>query len=113
MEVTSGDQKIRPWDNAGTQAEVFNGGQDGNSGNLQTGQNAGNLVMVDGISSNRGGSGTGFNLMASAVDQVIVQATQFDAEEGWTTGGYVNTLSKSGQQHSGTATRTITSRTPF
>jgi len=31
--VTSGAQKIRPWDNAGTQAEAFNGGQDGNSGN--------------------------------------------------------------------------------
>jgi len=100
VEVTSGDQKIRPWDNAGTQAEIFNGGQDGSGANGAsfgvTSQAGGNLVMVDGISSNRGGNGTGFNLMASAVDQVIVQSTQYDAQQGWTTGGYVNTLSKGG-----------------
>lgn len=97
--VTSSDQKIRPWDNAGTQGEDFNGGQDGTGTNGfqgQTGQASGNLVMVDGISSNRGGNATGFSLPASAVDQVIVQGTQFDAEQGWTTGGYVNTISKSG-----------------
>lgn len=99
VSVTSSDQKIRPWDNAGVQGEDFNGGQDGTGTNGfqgQTGQSSGNLVMVDGISSNRGGNGTGFNIMASAVDQVIVQATQFDAEQGWTTGGYVNTITKSG-----------------
>ncbi|MGA3323718.1 MAG: carboxypeptidase-like regulatory domain-containing protein [Terriglobia bacterium] len=95
--VTAGDQKIRPWDNAGTQNESFNGGQDGVGGNLiAPGQPSGNQVMVDGISENRGGNGTGFNLMASAVDQIEVQATMYDAENGWSTGGYVNTLSKSG-----------------
>ena len=34
--------------------------------------------------------------MASAVDEVEVQATMYDAENGWSTGGFVNTLSKSG-----------------
>ena len=80
--VTAGDQKIRPWDNAGTQNESFNGGQDGVGGNLiAPGQPSGNQVMVDGISENRNGNGTGFNLMASAVDQIEVQATMYDAAE--------------------------------
>ena len=92
----AGAQKIRPWDNAGTQAEIINGGQAGQGGNLQTGQASGNQVMVDGISINRGGQGTGFNPMASAVQEVVVQGTMYDAQFGWSTGGHINTLTKSG-----------------
>src|SRR5208337_493125 len=68
--TTSGNQKIRPWDNGGTQGEIFTGGQNGNGGNLQSSQLSGNQIMVDGVSENRGGNGTGFNPIAATVDQV-------------------------------------------
>jgi hypothetical protein len=94
--ITAGAQKLRPWDNGGTQGEVINGGQAGGGGNLQQGQGSGNQVMVDGVSINRGGNGTGFNPMASSVDQVVVQGTMYDSQFGWSTGGHINTLTKSG-----------------
>jgi len=94
--ITQGVQKIRPWDNAGTAGESINGGQAGQGGNLQTGQTSGNQVMVDGISSNRGGNGTGFNPIASTVQEVNVQGTMYDARYGWSTGGHINTITKGG-----------------
>jgi hypothetical protein len=94
--ITAGAQKLRPWDNGGTQGEVINGGQAGGGGNLQQGQGSGNQVMVDGVSINRGGNGTGFNPMASSVDQVAVQGTMYDSQFGWSTGGHINILTKGG-----------------
>lgn len=98
--LVAGVQKIRPWDNAGTQAENINGGQSGQGNtsvaSAETGQTSGNQVMVDGISSNRGGNGTGYNPIASTVDQVTVVSTLYDAQYGWSTGGHVNTITKSG-----------------
>ena len=98
--LVAGVQKIRPWDNAGTQAENINGGQSGQGNtsvaSAETGQTSGNQVMVDGISSNRGGNGTGYNPIAATVDQVTVVSTLYDAQYGWSTGGHVNTITKSG-----------------
>jgi len=99
--LTAAVQKERPWDNAGSQASSFNGGQMGdNNGNgiggLETGQQTGNQIMVDGTSVNRGGNGVGFNPIPGTVDQVLVQGTLYDAQTGWSTGGHVNTLTKSG-----------------
>jgi hypothetical protein len=99
--LTAAVQKERPWDNAGSQASSFNGGQMGdNNGNgiggLETGQGTGNSIMVDGTSVNRGGNGVGFNPIPGTVDQVLVQGTMYDAQFGWSTGGHVNTLTKSG-----------------
>jgi hypothetical protein len=93
---TGGNRKVRPWDNAGVQDENINGGQSGQGGYLQTGQQSGNQVMVDGISINRGGNGTGLSPIASTVDQVVVQTTMYDAQFGWSTGGHINTLTKGG-----------------
>jgi hypothetical protein len=94
----SGDQKLRPWDNGGTQSTVINGGQAAGSqgGSPEQGQSSGNQVMVNGISINRGGQGTGYNAMASAVDEVAVQTTMYDAQYGWSTGGHIDTIVKSG-----------------
>ncbi len=95
---TSAAQKERPWDNAGVQDEEINGGQSsgGQGGTPEQGQSSGNQVMVNGISINRGGNGTGYSPMASAVEQVAVETTMFDAQYGWTTGGAVDTIVKSG-----------------
>jgi hypothetical protein len=99
--LTAAVQKERPWDNAGSQASSFNGGQMGDNngsgiGGLETGQQSANSVMVDGVSVNRNGLGVGFNPIAATVDQVIVQGTMYDAQFGWSTGGHVNTLTKGG-----------------
>jgi hypothetical protein len=96
VSVVSGDKKLRFFDTGGSQAVNFNGGQSGQGGNLQTSQTSGNMVMVDGISSNTGGSGVSFNPVADSVQEVSVQATMFDAQYGWSTGGVVNTITKSG-----------------
>jgi hypothetical protein len=94
--VTGSARKLRPFDTSGSQQENFNGGQSGQSGNLQTGTTSGNMVMVDGISSNEGGNGVGFNAIADSVQEVAVQATMYDAQYGWSTGGVVNTITKGG-----------------
>ncbi|MGD1101014.1 MAG: carboxypeptidase-like regulatory domain-containing protein [Terriglobia bacterium] len=98
--LVAGVQKIRPWDNAGTQAENINGGQSGQGNtsvaSAETGQTSGNQTMVDGISINRGGNGTGYNPIAATVDQVTVVGTLYDAQYGWSTGGHINTITKSG-----------------
>jgi hypothetical protein len=93
---TGGNRKVRPWDNAGVQDENINGGQSGQGGNLQTGQQSGNQVMVDGVSTNQSGNGTGFSPIASTVDQVTVQNTMYDAQFGWSTGGHIDTITKGG-----------------
>ncbi|MGA3323719.1 MAG: TonB-dependent receptor [Terriglobia bacterium] len=93
---TGGNRKVRPWDNAGVQDENINGGQSGQGGNLQTGQQSGNQVMVNGVSTNQSGNGTGFSPIASTVEQVTVQNTMYDAQFGWSTGGHIDTITKGG-----------------
>jgi hypothetical protein len=94
--MTGSARKLRPFDTSGSQQENFNGGQSGQGSNLQTGPISGNMVMVDGISSNGGGNGVEFNAINDSVQEVAVQATMFDAQFGWSTGGVVNTITKSG-----------------
>ncbi|MDE3178287.1 MAG: carboxypeptidase regulatory-like domain-containing protein, partial [Acidobacteriota bacterium] len=89
--VTSGAQKLRPFDTSGSQNESINGGQEGNNG-----QTSGNLVLVDGISSNTHAVGVGFNPISDTVHEVNVQGTMYDAQYGWSTGGVVNTITKGG-----------------
>lgn len=95
---TSAAQKIRPWDNAGVQDEEINGGQSSGSqgGSPEQGQPSGNQTMVNGISINRGGNGTGYSPMASAVNEVTTQTTMYDAQYGWSTGGHIDTIVKNG-----------------
>jgi len=89
--VTGSATKLRPFDTAGSQGENINGGQSG-----QNGQTSGNLVLVDGVSSNTHGVGIGFNPISDAVQEIAVQATMYDAQYGWSTGGVVNTITRSG-----------------
>ncbi|HZT31811.1 MAG TPA: carboxypeptidase regulatory-like domain-containing protein [Bryobacteraceae bacterium] len=83
--------KLRPFDTAGSQQESINGGQSG-----QNGQTSGNLVLVDGISSNTHGVGVGYNAISDSVQEIAVQATMYDAQYGWSTGGVVNTITRGG-----------------
>lgn len=91
VSVTSSAQKLRPFDTSGSQNESINGGQTGNNN-----QTSGNLVLVDGISANTHALGVGFNAISDSVQEVNVQATMYDAEYGWSTGGVVNTITKGG-----------------
>lgn len=83
--------KLRPFDTSGSQQESINGGQAG-----QNGQTSGNLVLVDGISSNTHGVGVGFNPIHDAVQEVTVQGTMYDAQYGWSTGGVVQSVTRGG-----------------
>jgi hypothetical protein len=95
--LTAAVKKIRPWDTSGSEGERINGGQEGfSNGSIEQAQWSGNQVMVDGVSVNHSGEAVAFNLMASAVDQVTVVGTLYDAQYGWSTGGHINTLSKAG-----------------
>jgi hypothetical protein len=94
--VSGSARKLRPFDSSGSQQENVNGGQSGQSGNLQTGSTAGNMVMVDGISSNTSGNAVGFVPIADSVQEVTVQATMYDAQYGWSSGGVVNSITKGG-----------------
>ncbi len=89
--VVASVQKLRPFDTSGSQSEAINGGQAG-----QNGQTSGNLVLVDGISSNTHAVGVGFNPISDTVQEINVQGTMYDAEYGWSTGGVVNTITKGG-----------------
>lgn len=91
VSVTSSAQKLRPFDTSGSQSETINGGQAG-----QNGQTSGNLVLVDGISSNTHAVGVGYNPISDAVREINVQGTMYDAEYGWSTGGVINTITKGG-----------------
>jgi hypothetical protein len=82
--ITASAQKVRNWDVGGMGATNFNGGQ------------AGNLYLVDGVSSNYGGTSNAFNPINDSVQQLSVQATMYDAQYGWSSGGVINTITKGG-----------------
>ncbi len=97
-QVTS-DQKLRPFDTAGSQGMDIGGGisgQGGQRGREGQASTSGNLVLVDGVSANTHAVGVGFNPIAGSVQEVHVQDTMYDAEYGWSTGGVVDTITKSG-----------------
>ncbi len=76
----------------------------GMSGGIFNGGIAGNNYMVDGITSGapgtRGGTittnGNAWNPSSDAVQEISVQSTMYDAQYGWSSGGAVNTITKSG-----------------
>lgn len=68
------------------------GGQRGQEGQASC---CGNLVLVDGVSANEHGVGVGFNPISDSVQEVNVQDTMYDAEYGWSTGGVINTTTRS------------------
>lgn len=83
--VTSGAQRLRPFDTAGSSGMSINGGQ-----------SAGNEVLVDGTSTLSEESTVAYVPPVSATDEFRVQTSVYDAQYGWTSGGIVNVTTKSG-----------------
>ncbi len=78
-------QRLRPFDIAGSSSMVINGGRPST-----------NEILVDGVSSLSQASSASYVPTAEAVGEFRVQNTNFDAQYGWTLGGVVNMITKSG-----------------
>lgn len=93
-------QKVRPFDTSGSQQENINGGISGQGsppfGTQGQATTSGNLVLVDGVAANTHAVGVGFNAISDTVEEVNLQSTLYDAQYGWSTGGVINTITRSG-----------------
>ena len=78
-------QRLRPFDISGSSSMAIDGGRPST-----------NEVLVDGISSLYEASSVSYVPTAEAVSEFRVQTTNFDAQYGWTLGGVVNMITKSG-----------------
>src|SRR5882672_11030071 len=89
--VTAAAQRLRPFDIAGSSALAISGGQP-----------SGNEVLIDGVSNLARAGQVAYVPQVEATGEVKVQTTMYDAQNGWTTGGVVNVVTKSGgnQWHS-------------
>lgn len=83
--VTSGAMRLRPFDIAGSSGIAINGGRPSM-----------NEVLIDGVSNLSRASSVAYVPPVEATDEFRVQTTTFDAQYGWTTGGIVNVLTRSG-----------------
>jgi hypothetical protein len=84
--VTAAGQRLRPFDGAGSSGMSINGGR-----------TSGNEVLIDGISNiNPNGTTASYVPSVESTAEFRVQTTMFDAQYGWTTGGVVNIVTKSG-----------------
>jgi len=83
--VTSAAQRLRPFDVGGSSNMSINGGQP-----------SGNEVLVDGTSALSQSSSVAYVPPVSATDEFRVQTSVYDAQYGWTSGGVVNVVTKSG-----------------
>ena len=77
--------RIRPFDIAGSSAMAISGGQPN-----------GNEVLVDGVSNLAGARQVAYVPQVEATSEFKVQTSSYDAQYGWTTGGIVNIITKSG-----------------
>jgi hypothetical protein len=78
-------QRLRPFDISGSSSMAIDGGRPST-----------NEVLVDGVSSLYQASSVSYVPTAEAVSEFKVQTTNFDAQYGWTLGGVVNMITKSG-----------------
>lgn len=83
--VTASVQRLRPFDVGGSSGMSINGGLPSM-----------NEILVDGVSNVAQASSVAYVPPVEATDEFRVQTTNFDAQYGWTTGGVVNILTKSG-----------------
>ena len=83
--VTSGAQRLRSFDTAGSSGMSINGGQPGS-----------NQVLVDGTSTLSQSSTVAYVPPVSATEEFRVQTSVYDAQYGWTSGGIVSVSTKSG-----------------
>jgi hypothetical protein len=78
-------QRLRPFDIAGSSSMAIGGGRPST-----------NEVLVDGVTSLLEATSVSYVPTAEAVSEFRVQATNFDAQYGWTLGGVVNMVTKNG-----------------
>ncbi|MCC6391527.1 MAG: carboxypeptidase regulatory-like domain-containing protein [Bryobacterales bacterium] len=83
--VTAAVQRLRPFDIAGSSSIAISGGQP-----------SGNEVLIDGVSNLARAGQVAYVPQVEATGEVKVQTTMYDAQNGWTTGGVVNVITKSG-----------------
>ncbi len=100
--MTGSSRSLTPFDTSGSQQLDISGGLSGQGGGNgyegQTGCCA-NLDLVDGTSNNNMASGVAFVPPSDAVQEINVQETMYDAEYGWSTGGVIEAITKSGTNH--------------
>ena len=83
--VTAAVQRLRPFDIAGSSGISISGGQP-----------SGNEVLIDGVSNVSTGNSVAYVPPVEGTAEFKVQTTSYDAQYGWTTGGVVNIVTKSG-----------------
>ncbi len=77
--------RLRPFDIAGSSSLTINGGRPST-----------NEVLVDGVSSLFEATSVSYVPTAEAMSEFKVQTTNYDAQYGWTLGGVINIITKSG-----------------
>ncbi len=83
--VTAAVQRLRPFDIAGSSGMAISGGRP-----------SGNEVLIDGVSNLTRAGSVAYVPPAEGTAEFKVQTTSYDAQYGWTTGGVVNVVTKSG-----------------
>ena len=83
--VSAADQRLRAFDIAGSSGTSINGGPPGT-----------NEILVDGMSALYEASSASYIPTVEATSEVRVQTTNFDSQFGWTLGGVINMVTKSG-----------------
>ena len=83
--VTSAVTRLRPFDTGGSSGMSINGSRPSM-----------NEVLIDGVSNLSKASSVAYIPPVEATDEFRVQTTNYDAQYGWTTGGVVNILTRSG-----------------
>ncbi|MEZ2347991.1 carboxypeptidase regulatory-like domain-containing protein [Terriglobus sp. RCC_193] len=83
--VTTSDTRLRAFDIGGSTGTSINGSPGGT-----------NEILVDGMSALQNGSSASYIPTQESTSEVRVQTTNYDAAYGWTLGGVINMLTKSG-----------------
>src|SRR5579885_37230 len=83
--VTASVTRLRPFDIAGSSSMAISGGRPSM-----------NEVLIDGVSNLARASSVAYVPTAEAAQEFRVQTSAYDAQYGWTTGGIVNIITKSG-----------------
>ncbi len=97
--ITGSMQSLTPFDTSGSQEIDISGGLSGQGGgNGYQGQSGccANLDLVDGVTTNNDVTGVTYIPPSDEVHEVNVQDTMYDAEYGWSTGGVIEAITKSG-----------------
>jgi len=83
--VTSSVTRLRPFDIGGSSSMAVNGGR-----------SSMNEVLIDGVSNLSRAAGVAYVPPVEGTAEFRVQTSVYDAQYGWTTGGVINVITKSG-----------------